>query len=138
MAWVSSDTTDTEKHIEELAARYDIDILWSEHPHAPCAYSWYKMVKIRPTTTPARYIEGLHELGHCLNHNAKRFEKLWGKGKHGGRSYDTELLCEAGAWAWAWHHVDPEFAEAFGKKMAQHTAACLASYLVQVPVHKDT
>jgi hypothetical protein len=50
---------------------------------------------------PADYLIGLHELGHLLDDNARRF--LYATDQY------EEILCESAAWAWAQENLPHRF-----------------------------
>lgn len=86
-------------HLEELAARHDIQLLWLTGREGvdwkyACAFHKSRTVHVPVPRNPRLYLVALHEFGHLLSPTAKR---LWGASERP----DVSTACEGAAWGWA-------------------------------------
>lgn len=89
-------------HLEELAARHDIQLLWLTGREGvdwkyACAFHKSRTVHVPVPRNPRLYLVALHEFGHLLSPLAKR---LWG-----ATGADASTACEGSAWGWAMDHL---------------------------------
>lgn len=132
MAW---DSDRAERHVDELADRHDVQVIWSEHLEV--AYTSQRAVRIRRPNTPERYLGCLHELGHVMSPRARFHEKRWDKARSSRvTEYDDQFLMEAAAWAWAARFADEELLEDMPYSAWRDAGSCLAGYLEQVRHHR--
>jgi len=127
MPW---DRVCAEAHLEELATRHDIQLIWTDKPE--CAYSRHRIVWIRKPYSPESYLGALHELGHVVSPRARKHEARWDRGRNKVVEYDDELLMEAAAWAWAAWHMLPELADTIPARTWKLVGGYLSGYIAQV------
>lgn len=92
------------RHLQAIAREHGVRLHWTDRwqrgeaffdPEEPTS----GMAVVPRIQTPGDYLIGLHELGHILDENARRF---W----NAQNPYEV-VLCESAAWAWAGENVDP-------------------------------
>jgi len=94
-------------HLDQLAARYDIDIIWltgraDRDWKEAQAFFMSQTVHIPRPWTMRLYLIALHEFGHLLS---KQAVKLWESDPH---DLEKHAACEGAAWGWAVANVDPD------------------------------
>lgn len=99
------------EHLSSVAAEHAISIVWTKKGwlHAEAFIDTRAdgipgaggLVVIPVIRRPADFLIGLHELGHVLDENARRF--LYARDQY------EEILCESAAWAWASENLPKRF-----------------------------
>lgn len=84
------------EHLQRLAVRHGIEIVWIKCQWDSEASAGTKQVFCARPTTALRYLIGLHELGHLCDKVAARVV------------VNHEAAAEAAAWAWAAKHAEKD------------------------------
>lgn len=109
-------------HLVHLADEHEVSLTWTTAWDKAMAYPDLYEAVVPCVRGAGDYLVGLHELGHILDPEARRF---------GVREDDLHqaLLCEGAAWAWAAMEALPVPKAAWAR-----VADSLLSYLV-LPQH---
>ncbi len=114
-------------HLESLAARHEITIVWSD---ALPKCTNHNIVYIRRPFNAVEYLSGLHEMGHIVSPRALHYEGRWNK------EYDDMLLMETAAWAWAVRFCDPVLLEMIESTTWRQLGTFISTYLREIPAMK--
>ena len=118
MRWTAAQRAEATDHIAELARRHKVMVVYTEDSAA--SFPQYRAVHVRPATTPARYLECLHELGHVVDPEALGW---WER-----ESAEAEMRMESAAWVWAALAADPQLMQDATKKDWGYAASCWGTY----------
>lgn len=86
-------------HIEDLAGKHKIRLRWVLGWGEAAAYPGQPLALVPVIRHPYEYLIALHELGHCVDPIARKFNDR-------GDAYSV-ALCEGAAWAWASVNASP-------------------------------
>lgn len=118
MRWTAAQRAEATDHIEAIAAKHKVQIIYTED--AAVSFPQYQVVQIRVPTTPSRYLEALHELGHTIDKEALGWWRREGN--------EAELRMESAAWVWAALAADPQLMQDATKKDWGYAASCWGTY----------
>ena len=118
MRWTAAQRAEAQDHIEALAARHKVEVIYGESPAE--SFPQYQVVHVRTPTTPSRYLEAMHELGHAIDKEALGWWRREGN--------EAELRMESAAWVWAALNADPALMGEASSRDWSYAASCWLSY----------
>lgn len=124
-----ADRTRATGHVEALASKHKIELFEANSWEQAYTYVKSRRVWVPDILTGSDYIVCLHEMGHVVDKDSRRYGNGVKRVPHGRPSNHHEIMHEAAAWSWAVQHAKLHLLRLMTRADWERVGDCWATYL---------